>query len=261
MKPSNLSIINKSFEKQAENFESSSMNFSNEDYINYVISAVTPKPSDTMLEVAAGTCAVGRSFSPYLKNVVCLDATTAMLEAGKKEAHKKHIDNIMFVKGFAEDLPFLSESFDIVISRLAFHHFTDIHRPFNEMVRVLKPSGKLVLIDMEASEESLRKQRDSIETLRDPSHIHNLSSDEIADLFYENSLEITFSDKKTIPVSLDSWLSLTKTPQSIREKITTLMIDEIQGKSKTGFAPYLKEKNIFFDQNWLLTIGKKPDNN
>lgn len=39
------------------------------------------------------------------------------------------------------------------------------------------------------------------------------------------------------------------------------MIDEIQGKSKTGFAPYLKEKNIFFDQNWLLTIGKKPDNN
>lgn len=95
MKPSNLSIINKSFEKQAENFESSSMNFSNEDYINYVISAVNPSSSDTMLEVAAGTCAVGRSFSPYLKNIVCLDATTAMLEAGKKEAHKKHIDNII----------------------------------------------------------------------------------------------------------------------------------------------------------------------
>ena len=261
MKPSNLSIINKSFEKQAKNFESSSMNFSNEDYINYVISAVTPNPSDTMLEVAAGTCAVGRSFSPYLKNVVCLDATTAMLETGKKEAHKKHIDNIMFAKVFAEVLPFLSESFDLVYARLAFHHFTAIYRPFKEMVRVLKPSGKLVLIDMEAPEENLRKQRDSIETLRDPSHIHNLSSDEIADLFYKNSLKITFSDKKTIPVSLDSWLSLTKTPQSIRKKITTLMTDEIQEKSKTGFAPYLKENNIFFDQNWLLTIGKKPDNN
>ena len=257
MKPSNLSIINNSFEKQAENFENSSMHFSNKDYINYVISAVTPNPSDTMLEVAAGTCAVGRSFSPYLKNVVCLDATTAMLETGKREADKKHIDNIMFVKGFAEELPFLSESFNIVISRLAFHHFTDIHRPFKEMVRVLKPSGKLVLIDMEASEEHLRKQRDNIETLRDPSHIHNLKSDEIADLFYENSLEIMFSDKKTIPVSLDSWLSLTKTPASVRNEITKLMTNDINGGEKTGFDPYINNSNIYFDQHWILTIGIK----
>ena len=44
-----------------------------------------------------------------------------------------------FVFGEAAELPFLDSSFDIVISRLAFHHFPDAQRPFAEMVRVLKP--------------------------------------------------------------------------------------------------------------------------
>ena len=35
------------------------------------------------------------------------------------------LKNLIFVRGYAEELPFLDESFDIVFSRLAFHHFTD----------------------------------------------------------------------------------------------------------------------------------------
>ena len=43
------------------------------------------------------------------------------------------------------------------------------------MVRVLKPGGKLVMIDMEAADELLRKTEDEIETQRDPSHVKNLA--------------------------------------------------------------------------------------
>ncbi len=60
-------------------------------------------------------------------------------------------------------------AFDIVISRLAFHHFANPKRCFSEMARVLKPGGKLVVIDMEAAEEALRATEDEIETMRDPS--------------------------------------------------------------------------------------------
>ena len=72
---------------------------------------------------------------------------------------------------YAERLPFLDDGFDIVISRLAFHHFANPKRCFSEMARVLKPGGKLVVIDMEAAEETLRAVEDEIETLRDPSHM------------------------------------------------------------------------------------------
>ena len=131
--------------------------------------------TDIVLEVAAGTCACGRAFAPLVQTVVCLDATAPMLQVGKKEAQESHLDNMVFVKGYAEELPFLDNSFDIVLSRLAFHHFTDTDNVFREMVRVLKPGGKLILIDMEAADEPLRKTEDEIETLRDPSHVKNLS--------------------------------------------------------------------------------------
>ena len=135
MKPENLDIINQSFEIQAANFESKNLNFTKEDYLKYTLESVAPQKTNTFLEVAAGTCVCGRSFSPLVQNVVCLDATIPMLQIGKAEADKNHLDNIIFVKGYAEELPFLDNSFDIVFSRLAFHHFTNTDTVFSEARR------------------------------------------------------------------------------------------------------------------------------
>ena len=126
MKPANLEAIQHSFTIQAPNFESQTVNFSKEEYLNYTISRVAPKGQDSVLEVAAGTCACGRSFAPLVQSVVCLDATPSMLQIGKQEAEKSHLNNMTFVKGYAEELPFLNDSLTIVFSRLAFHHFTDV---------------------------------------------------------------------------------------------------------------------------------------
>lgn len=61
-----------------------------------------------------------------------------MLDVGKKAAEEKKITNISFVEGLAEQLSFADESFDIVMIRLTFHHFTEMRKPFEEMNRVLK---------------------------------------------------------------------------------------------------------------------------
>ena len=171
MKSSNKTQIQQAFTQQAEEFEGKRMNFSKQDYLYSVVQKTAPTKTDAVLEVAAGTCACGRTIAPYAGNVVCLDMTPAMLSVGKSEAGKKHLDNMTFVLGDAAELPFLNGSFDIVLSRLAFQHFPDVKQPFAEMVRVLKPDGKLVLIDMEAAEESLRETEDGIEKMRDPSHV------------------------------------------------------------------------------------------
>ena len=54
MKPENIEKINRSFELQAPNFESKSVNFTKEEYLNYTISCVAPCRENTLLEVAAG---------------------------------------------------------------------------------------------------------------------------------------------------------------------------------------------------------------
>lgn len=255
MKSSNQTEIREAFSRQAGGFESNRMNFSNKEYLSYAVSKIVPKKTDRVLEIAAGTCACGRALAPYVAKVTCLDMTPAMLSVGKEAAEKEHIDNIDFVIGDAAELPFPDRNFDIVLSRLAFHHFPDINQPFAEMVRVLKPDGKLVLIDMEAAEEPLRETEDGIEKMRDPSHVRNLSREEMLSLYRKHGMTISFCETVKMPMILQNWLDHTKTPELIQNEIKTLMEGELSGGKKTGFSPYLRGGEICFDHRWMLIIG------
>ena len=257
MKSENSNIITQSFTRQSENFQAGKLNFSKKDYLDFIVSCTKPSESDTVLEVAAGTCACGRVFSPFVHQVICLDMTPAMLSAGKIEAEWQKLNNITYVLGDARELPFLENSFDIVISRLAFHHFPDPKEYFEEMQRVLKPGGKLVLIDMEAAEEELRNIRDEIETLRDPSHIRNLNKIELLRLFADNSVSVETSEVTNIPTCLDEWMDFTKTSKEVQKQIIERFVSELEGGGKTGFYPYRMDEKIYFEQHWLLLIGKK----
>lgn len=254
---SNTEKVRSSFTVQANEFNNA-LSFSSEEYLKYVVSAAEIRESDSVLEAAAGTCACGRAIAPHAASVVCLDVTPAMLESGRREAEKDGLCNMVFVKGDIYSLPFLSESFDVVISRLAFHHFPDIQKPFSEMTRVLRSGGRIILIDMEAAEENLRRSEDEIEALRDVSHVRNLSADEMRDLFVQNSLEIIKSEITKIPVELNAWLDLTQTPEREREIINRRLSEELSGGAQTGFYPYFKDEKTFFDQRWIMTIGRKP---
>ena len=256
MKRNNLKEVQQSFSIQACGFENIS-NFTDESYMEHIRGCISPSSGNSILEVASGTCLCGRSLAPYVKTVVSLDATPAMLEKGKAEAEKHSLDNIVFIKGLAEDLPFLDNSFDIVISRLAFHHFPDPETAFREMARVLKPSGKLVLIDMEAADEGLRPERDSLEKMRDISHERMLSRIEMETMFLSCGLTIAFEESADRSQRLSAWLDLTKTDDKTKDLITQKMLEEIQGGSKTGFFPYMKDETIWFDQHWILLIGRK----
>lgn len=257
MKPVNLKEINKAFTAQAAGFESKKLHLSKQEYLDHTVKMTASKKTDSILEVAAGTCVCGRNLAPYAEHIICLDATPAMLEIGKNECEKANIRNITFVKGYAEELPFLDNSFDIVISRLAFHHFAGVEKPFAEMVRVLKPGGKLILIDMIASDEALRKEVDRIETLRDPSHVQDLSLSEMRDLYESNGLTLITQERTDIPVSLEAWMELTNPAEIIRKNIRELMNKDIAGCYQTGFSPYWKEDVIYFNQHWIFNMGIK----
>ena len=179
-----------------------------------------------------------------------------MLEQGKKLAVQDNIQNITFITGNAECMPFENEAFDLVITRLSLHHFTKPEVPFNEMHRVLKKGGKLVIWDMVATTEELREINDRIETMRDSSHTRILSRIEFEKLF-ENDFDLQTEEITYVPVNLQSWMNLTDTPSDIQEDIVRRMAEEINGGDKTGFYPYIKEGEICFDHRWLLLVGIK----
>lgn len=254
---SNISEIRKSFEVQANAFDIQCSHLSNKDYLDYIVFKTKPSSNDNILEVAAGTCICGRALAPYVKNIICLDATPAMLDVGKSECRKSNIQNIDFTEGLAEALPFEDNSFDIVISRLAFHHFTDPEIVFKEMKRVLRNNGKLIIIDMITDNTLFRENADKIEAMRDNSHVKNLSLTEIRNLYFDNNVCLKIQERTDMCVSLEDWMELTKTPEIFRTKIRRLMYDDICGKYTTGFSPYLNNGSIFFNHHWIFSLGIK----
>ena len=77
------------------------------------------------------------------KNYVGLDLTPEMI----KKAQEKNLPNTKFVVGDCEKLPFEDESFDVVICTNSFHHYPNPQAFFDNVYRVLKKGGRLILRD------------------------------------------------------------------------------------------------------------------
>lgn len=103
--------------------------------------------SATILDVACGTGELARlRLSQYPQQpITCTDISDPMLHQARQKL--KGYDNVSFYAASAAELPFPSNHFEIVICASAFHYFDAPHAALKEMQRVLKPEGKVVLLD------------------------------------------------------------------------------------------------------------------
>ena len=251
-----IETVRREFTKQAINFEAYQTIFSKEEFNSLAIEQMRLTGKERALEVAAGTCAFGRAIAPHVAHITESDATEAMLKIGREHGEKAGVSNAEYVLAEAEHLPFADDTFDIVVSRLAFHHFADAKEAMREMCRVLKTGGKLVIVDMAARQEDLRETADGYERLRDPSHVKCLSETEFEALAACCGVVKDYTYLTRIPVKLSAWLDLTGVRGDARNKIVSAMKDDIAGITQTGFEPYKQDDEIMFDHRWFLYIGK-----
>lgn len=100
---------------------------------------------EDVLDVGCGTGAVLELLHGEYpeKRLTGLDLTPRMIEV----ARAKQLENIRFIVGDAEALPFESRSFDAVLCSNSFHHYPHPEKFFSEAARVLRPGGRLILRD------------------------------------------------------------------------------------------------------------------
>lgn len=118
-----------------------------------IVNAIDIKPDDKILDVGCGT----GIFLELLKkkypvvSVIGIDPDQEALSIASKRLSL--FQNVKLIKAFAEALPFENESFDIVFSTLVFHHLpNDVkQKAVAEIYRVLKPRGKVVIVDFGTS--------------------------------------------------------------------------------------------------------------
>ncbi|MGC2202447.1 MAG: class I SAM-dependent methyltransferase [Stellaceae bacterium] len=181
-------LILDQFTRQAALF-STAAPITDADALRMIVEAAEPGLEDTVLDVACGGGLVVCAFAPHVKQATGIDVTPAMLERARQLAAQKGITNAHWRQVDVNSLPFSDGSFTIVVTRFAVHHFPDPAAVLREMVRVCAPGGRIVVVDMYASEVAAKAAEfNRLERLRDPSHIRTLTLAELKELFAQAGL-------------------------------------------------------------------------
>ena len=135
------------FDKVANQWDNLRTGYFTEAVRDAAIAKAFLHPEMSVADIGAGTGFVSAGLAPLVKKVYVLDGSPAMLEIARKNLAQ--FENVEFqtADGLALGLPDASQ--DTVFANMYLHHCPDPLAAIREMVRILRPGGRLVLTDME----------------------------------------------------------------------------------------------------------------
>jgi SAM-dependent methyltransferase len=209
----------KAFTEQASSFSTSAV--ANADSIlDLIVEQAEPRPSERWLEAACGPGVVSRRLAPLVRAVHGIDLTPAMIEIARREACAADLGNVTFEIGDATETGFEAASFDGAVTRFSIHHLPVPSRLFNELARLVRPGGKIVIVDHVADDDAeARAWSQEVERLRDPSHWACLSETGLRALGEEAGFEPTDERRVAFELDFDDWLSRGTSDPAARELV------------------------------------------
>ena len=103
---------------------------------------IAPKPGMRILDIAAGTGSSSQPLADAGAEVISLDFSKGMLDAGRK----RHPD-LTFVQGDALALTFKENEFDVTTISFGLRNTSDASKALQESLRVLKSGGRMVVVE------------------------------------------------------------------------------------------------------------------
>jgi len=138
-------------------------------------------PAARVLDLGCGGGHVSFYAAPHVREVVAYDMSCEMLDAAARVCRERGLPNVTPCQGAAEYLPFADAAFDFVVSRYSAHHWHNFQGALQQARRVLKKGGTAVFVDVVSPGSSfalLDTYLQTVELLRDPSHVRDYSADE-----------------------------------------------------------------------------------
>jgi SAM-dependent methyltransferase len=195
----------------------------------------------------------------FVRGVMALDTTPAMLAAGKLAADRAGLHNVLFQRGDAAALPYLDDSFDVVVSRFAVHHFERPAQQAVEMARCLRPGGQLVIADLVSDDDAaVAATQNRLERLRDPSHTAMLTRDGLSGLVEHTGLAVRDVQTRDIDRALAPWLEQTEASADVVARVEEELRAELAGGTATGFNPREDEAGLHFVQRFAAVTAIAP---
>jgi len=214
------------------------------------LSAMTAAASLTgaerVLDVGCGAGHTALAFAPGAARVEALDLTPDMLRETERLARERGLENLRTRLGDVESLPYESASFDVVTCRQCAHHFAHPEIAVAEIARVLAPGGLFLLLDSVAPEDAKQDTfLNTIELLRDPSHVRDHSVSQWLAILDRQGFEAQLVDTWALDIEFDSWVARQNTPALAVAQLRALLGDacdelrhafELDTRTEPGFT-------------------------
>jgi ubiquinone/menaquinone biosynthesis C-methylase UbiE len=250
-------VVRESFTTQAQSFAANPW-VTDQERIRRLVAAARLTGSERVLDIATGPGYIAEAFAGATREVVGVDLTDAMLAIAKQRTEEHGISNVSFRAADAENLPFENGAFDVVVCRLALHHFLKPLEVVREMARVCRARGTIVVEDIYASEHPERAAyQDRWEILRDPSHVRTLALSELLQLFRDAGLETDSVTTDDLTPEVERWLATTKTPADRAVEIRQLL-EEDRRYDLSGSRPFQDATGrLCFHARTAILAGRK----
>lgn len=224
-----------------------------------MLAVTNPHGDEILLDIATGGGHVVRTFAPHVGRCIASDLTPQILEHAAAAFAEWGITNVSTAEADAEDLPFMDAQFDIVTCRIAPHHFPNPAAFVQEVARVLKPGGQLLLVDstVPAGEEGEFFNR--FEAIRDHSHVRSLTIEEWSELIQDHGLNLLLTETFTKRHDFEDWVARSNTSDADRVELEQMMMTA-SDERKDLFSVEIEGNSLrSFTDTKTLFHAKKPN--
>lgn len=233
----------------------------------------------SVLDVASGAGEPSLTIAETVGSkgsVTCTDAVAEMVEATRREAHRRGITNISSYQCTADSLPFYNSSFDAVVSRLGIMFFPAPISALREMLRVTKPDGGLTLVVWDKSElnpfsylvtDVVSRSVETPPADPDaPGAFRFAEYGALAQILKEAGAsevrERLFKFRMEAPITIDEfWELRSETSGTLREKLGTLSTEQatrVAEDVKETVREYFPKGKMSFPAQMIIVTGRKP---
>ncbi|MBX3015471.1 MAG: methyltransferase domain-containing protein, partial [Caldilineaceae bacterium] len=193
--------------------------------------------------------------------VVGVDISPAMLEVAeylRLSSASAAASRVSFRLAAAQRMPFRSDSFDAIVCRLVLNHTHKPEHIVQELVRLLKPGGILILAELLGADDSVKRAtQNAIEARRNPSHVAALSAEQYRKLLTNQRLTVEAETVAVFEQDLEEWLTDLQSSPASRSVVREMMEAGLETDA-AGLNVRRHSGKLVFDRRLLYLKAVKP---